>query len=63
MAAYEFSCASPVCNTRLTAPTKEEVIARMTEHVRTDHRVPRPTRPILQFLTDHAIVRTTGAGS
>lgn len=63
MPAYEFTCASPVCSTRLTAPTKDEVIARMTEHVKKDHRVPRPTRPILQFLTENTIVRTTGAGS
>ncbi len=52
---YEFRCASPVCNARATALTKDEVIAQLTTHVKVEHRIPSPTRPIMQFLVDNTI--------
>jgi hypothetical protein len=55
MATYEFQCASPVCVGYSTAPTKDEAIAQMTTHVKVKHRIPSPTRPILQFLVDNTI--------
>lgn len=55
MATYQFQCASPVCSTKLTAHTRDEVISLMTAHVKVQHRIPKPTRPIMQFLEDNTI--------
>jgi predicted small metal-binding protein len=52
---YEFRCGSPVCNTRLTAPTKDELMAEVGRHVAVKHRVPAPTRSMVQFLDKHTI--------
>jgi predicted small metal-binding protein len=47
---YEFGCASPVCQTRLTSDDKDELMREVAEHVRTAHRIKVPTTSILDYL-------------
>lgn len=51
----EFRCGSPVCTTRFTAPSKEELMVEVTRHVREVHRIPQPTKPILDYLEETAV--------
>ena len=55
MATYVFSCASPVCSAQFSAPNREELVEQITKHVQVQHRVPNPTRPIMEFLEANAI--------
>lgn len=57
---HEFRCGSPVCSTRFSAPSKEELMAEVTKHVREVHRIPQPTASILGYLEETA-VRDTAA--
>jgi predicted small metal-binding protein len=61
---YEFKCGSPVCSTRLTAPTKDELMGKVASHVAVKHRVPAPSKSLVQFLEANTIreVRTSGTG-
>ncbi len=52
---YEFSCASPVCHTRLRAPTKDEVMAGVAQHFAVKHRVAHPSRSIVEFLEANTV--------
>jgi predicted small metal-binding protein len=52
---HEFQCGSPVCDSRITAPTKAELMAAVTRHVQRDHHIPKPTKPILDFLEENTI--------
>lgn len=52
---YQFTCASPVCHTRLSAPTKDEVMAKVAQHFAVRHRVPNPSRSIVEFVEANAI--------
>ena len=61
----EFQCGSPVCHSRFTAPTKDELMRQVAEHVRTKHDIPVPTKSILGYLeatavTDDTPSRTAG---
>ncbi len=52
---HEFQCGSPVCDTRITAPTKDQLMAEVTRHVQRDHHIPKPTKPIMDFLVENTI--------
>lgn len=60
MATYVFHCASPVCNAQFSAPSRDELVDQITRHVQVKHRVPAPTRPIMQFLEANTITVTGG---
>jgi predicted small metal-binding protein len=51
----EFQCGSPVCDTRISAPTKEQLMEAVTRHVQQDHHIPQPTKSILDFLEENTI--------
>jgi predicted small metal-binding protein len=52
---HKFQCGSPVCDTRFSAETKEQLMAAITQHIQRDHHVPRPTRPIMDFLEANTV--------
>jgi predicted small metal-binding protein len=52
---YEFTCGSPVCSTHLTADTKDELMGLVGKHVVKKHRVPAPTKSMVQFLEANTI--------
>jgi len=56
---YEFRCGSPVCKTEFTAPTEDELMAGVAKHVAVVHRIPNPTKSLVQFLKDNTIREVT----
>jgi predicted small metal-binding protein len=52
---YEFKCGSPVCKARFTAPTEDELMGHVAKHVAVHHRVPDPSKSLVQFLKDNTI--------
>jgi predicted small metal-binding protein len=52
---YEFRCGSPVCKTQFTAPTEDELMAKVANHVLVKHKIAAPTRSLVQFLKDNTI--------
>jgi predicted small metal-binding protein len=52
---YEFNCGSPVCKTHLTAPTKDELMGLVGQHVVGKHRVSAPTKSMVAFLEANTI--------
>ncbi|GII26553.1 DUF1059 domain-containing protein [Planosporangium mesophilum] len=52
---YEFRCGSPVCRTRFTAPTEDELMTEVARHVVVKHRVAKPTKSLVQFVRDNTI--------
>jgi predicted small metal-binding protein len=56
----EFQCGSPVCNSKFSARTKDELMSRVAEHVRSAHQIPVPTQSILSYLEATAV---TGDGA
>jgi predicted small metal-binding protein len=52
---YEFRCGSPVCKTHFTAPTEAELMTEVARHVLVKHRIPTPTKSLVQFLKDNTI--------
>ncbi len=52
---YEFHCGSPVCNTEFSAPTKDELMREVAEHVRVKHRLAEPSRSIVAFLEANTV--------
>jgi predicted small metal-binding protein len=52
---YEFRCGSPVCKTRYTAPTEDELMAQVAQHVVVKHRIPAPTKSLVQFVKENTI--------
>jgi predicted small metal-binding protein len=60
---YEFQCGSPVCHGRLACSDKEELMRRVTEHVRTAHRIPVPTASILGYLEATAVTEVAPSGT
>jgi len=61
---YEFECGSPVCKTQFTAPTEDELMAKVADHVLVKHHIAAPTKSLVQFLKDNTIreVPTVKAG-
>jgi predicted small metal-binding protein len=52
---HKFQCGSPVCDTKFSAPTKEELMAAVTRHVQQDHHIPHPTKSIMDFLEANTV--------
>jgi predicted small metal-binding protein len=52
---YEFRCGSPVCKTHFTAPTEDALMAQVAEHVVVKHRIPAPTKSLVQFVKENTI--------
>jgi predicted small metal-binding protein len=52
---YEFRCGSPVCKTHFTAPTENELMGEVARHVAVVHKIPAPTKSLVQFLKDNTI--------
>ena len=52
---YEFRCGSPVCKTHFTAPTDDALMGQVAQHVAVKHRVPNPSKSLVQFLKDNTI--------
>lgn len=51
----EFQCGSPVCNSKFSARTKDELMSKVADHVRTAHNIPVPTQSILSYLEATAV--------
>lgn len=52
---YEFRCGSPACRSKFSAPTKDELMEQVVQHVKTEHRIPVPTKSIVSFLEANTI--------
>jgi len=52
---YEFRCGSPVCKTRFTAPTEDELMGQVATHVVVTHRIPNPTKSLVQFVKANCV--------
>jgi predicted small metal-binding protein len=52
---YEFRCGSPVCKVHYTAPTEDDLMALVAKHVAVTHRIPAPTKSLVQFLKENTI--------
>jgi predicted small metal-binding protein len=52
---YEFRCGSPVCKTHFTAPTEDELMSEVAKHVVVTHRIPAPTKSLVQFVKENTI--------
>jgi len=52
---YEFHCGSPVCKAHFTAPTEDALMGQVAQHVAVTHRIPNPSKSLVQFLKDNTI--------
>lgn len=52
---YEYRCGSPVCKTHFTAPTEDELMGKVANHVLVKHHIAAPTKSLVQFLKDNTI--------
>jgi hypothetical protein len=52
---YEFRCAVPYCKARFTAPTEDELMGEVGKHVVVTHRIPAPTKSLVQFVKENTI--------
>jgi len=62
---YEFRCGSPVCKTRFTAGTEDQLMAEVAKHVLVTHHIAKPSKSLVEFLkanTIREIRPTTQAG-
>jgi Protein of unknown function (DUF1059) len=58
----EYTCGSPVCKTRYTAATAEELMGKVSNHVVVDHRIPAPTKSLVQFVVANCVHETAPGG-
>ena len=52
---HEFQCGSPVCDTRISAASEQQLMDEVIRHVQRDHHIPEPTKPIIDFLRANTI--------
>jgi predicted small metal-binding protein len=52
---YEFACGSPVCRTRFSSPDKDELMREVVKHVHKAHRIPEPSKSIMDFVVANTI--------
>ena len=57
---YEFQCGSPVCKTHFTAPTEDDLMGEIARHVAVKHRIPAPTKSLVQFIKANTIREIPG---
>ncbi len=55
-----FNCGSPVCKTSFTAPTEDQLMSLVAQHVAVTHRVPNPSKSLVQFVKDNTIREVKG---
>jgi predicted small metal-binding protein len=58
----EFTCGSPVCKTHFTAPTSDELMAKVGAHVVVKHRIPAPTKSLVNFVVANCVSEVRSAG-
>jgi hypothetical protein len=58
---YEYRCGSPVCKAHFTAPTEDQLMGKVAQHVVVDHRIPNPTKSLVQFVKDNCVSVTPTA--
>lgn len=51
----EYTCGSPVCNARYTAATAEELMGKVGPHVVVTHRIPAPTKSLVDFVVANCV--------
>lgn len=59
---YEFRCGSPVCKTEFTAPTKDDLMREVGEHVHKKHHIAAPSKSLVQFLEANTIREVSTGG-
>jgi predicted small metal-binding protein len=52
---YEFRCGVPYCKTHFTAPTEDELMGQVAQHVAVKHHIPNPSKSLVQFVKDNTI--------
>jgi predicted small metal-binding protein len=55
VAHYEFVCGSPVCDKRLVAASKDDLMTEVAVHVRVKHHIPQPTKSLVRFIEANTI--------
>jgi len=58
----EFQCDSPVCSSKFSAGSRDELMRQVAEHVRTVHGIPQPTQSILSYLEKTSVKDGPSAG-
>jgi predicted small metal-binding protein len=59
----EFTCGSPVCKTHFTAPTSAELMGKVATHVVVKHRIPAPTKSLVEFVVANCVREVPATGS
>jgi predicted small metal-binding protein len=59
---YEFSCGSPVCKAHFSAPTTDELMGKVGPHVVVTHRIPNPTKSLVQFVVANCVSEVPATG-
>jgi predicted small metal-binding protein len=57
----DFQCGSPVCHSKFSAKSKDELMAQVAEHVRSVHNIPVVPTSILQYLEANAVTEDGAA--
>ena len=52
---FEYRCGSPVCKAHYTAPTEDELMAVVAKHIAVTHKIPAPTKSLVQFVKANTI--------
>jgi hypothetical protein len=55
---FQFSCGSPVCKTHFSAPTMDALMSEVGAHVVVKHRIPAPTKSLVNFVVANCITQT-----
>lgn len=56
---YEFECGHEECGSRLRAPDKSLLMLQVAEHLRTEHKVAKPTKALLSYLEVTCVKEST----
>jgi Protein of unknown function (DUF1059) len=59
----EFTCGSPVCKAHYTAATADELMAKVGPHVVADHRIPAPTKSLVEFVVANCVHQVGSTGT
>jgi len=60
---YEFTCGSPVCKTHFSAPTMDALMGQVGSHVVIKHRIPAPTKSLVNFVVANCVREVPSSGS
>jgi Protein of unknown function (DUF1059) len=58
----EYKCGSPVCKAHYTAATTDELMGKVGTHVVVDHRIPAPTKSLVQFVVANCVHEVAPSG-